>query len=135
MKVNELVELLRFCGDENTVCTGCRRFDYRCGDWKCAAELLVMAADALDARNAGDALIPAWMPVKFSLPPMETEVVEDEEDTIEFQRSQPVLGYTTYEQMVVVTAYVEEGKLWWCDDGGEEYQVTHWMPIKKKERK
>ena len=135
MTVRELVECLRLCADEDGNCMVCKWFGKRCGDWGCVAELMVLAADALESRNAGDELAPAWIPVKFGLPSMETIVIEDIEDEIEYQRSQEVLGYTVTGQIVVVVAYLEDGKLWWCDIDGEDYEVTHWMPIKKKERK
>lgn len=130
MKTKELVEILRFCSDKEICCSQCKLFDLGREGAECIAELLNMAADALDARNAGDALLPAWMSVKFCLPPMHTDVFEDEGEPVEYQISDTVLAYTIDGQIVTARAAVEMGTTWCFDDNGAEYEVTHWMPVK-----
>lgn len=130
MKTGELIDMLRFCADEGTTCMGCKRFSYRCGDWGCVEDLLSKAAEALEARNAGDALVPGWLPVRLTMPPMKTEKIEDGEDSIEYQESDTVLAYTTEGYMIAVKAITEGEKTYWVERDGTEYDVTHWMMVK-----
>lgn len=76
----------------------------------------------------------SWHSAK-QLPPMHTECFEDDDDTVEYQISDPVLVYTEDEEMVAVRATVEFGTVRWFDIDGSEYNVTHWrkLPEESKE--
>lgn len=63
------------------------------------------------------------------LPPMKDESFEDLGELISNEASDPVLGYTEDQKMVVVTASKSDNRIYWTDDNGTSYSITHWRKL------
>ena len=62
-------------------------------------------------------------------PKLRREVYEDEEESVEYQISDRVLGFTEEGEMVAVY-YGDVGfELGWFDMDGATYRITHWRPL------
>lgn len=68
------------------------------------------------------------------LPPMTCKVLDDFGEPVIYEESDPVQGYTRDRKQVVVTASVSDGRLYWTDDNGTTYSVTHWRELPEDPR-
>lgn len=64
------------------------------------------------------------------LPKFHTEAYEDDDESFEYEISDPVLAFTKERRMAVVKCCLDDGgKPCWVDDDGTLYRVTHWRPL------
>ena len=71
-----------------------------------------------------------WIRADMAKPPLTKKYLKDGSETIEYEESEPVLGYNGRELVVVYLVRDEFcGERWYLHDC-EEINVTHWWPNK-----
>lgn len=63
------------------------------------------------------------------LPPMKDNSFDDFGELVHYEVSDPVLGYTADQEMVVVMATKSDGRTYWIDKDGATYNITHWQEL------
>ena len=68
-----------------------------------------------------------WKCADQELPEMHKQTIDDVYGHAEFEESDPVLAYAPEVGMVVCVAEKSGGRVYWVDDVGKSYHVTHWV--------
>ena len=72
-----------------------------------------------------------WIRADQAKPPLAKKYLKDGSETIEYEESEPVLGYNGREMVVVYLVRNEfVGERWYVHHDCAEINVTHWWPNK-----
>lgn len=93
-----------------------------------SASMMPMEMEAECVAFLDRCLDQSWHPAE-QLPVMHDERIEECGEVIEYQISDPVLAYTKNCEMVTVRVTCERNIVFWIDDDGSNYTVTHWRKL------